>query len=186
MVKENIIHISMDDVSILLQSLYNTGVNGKSLELIRACYRNLVAMVKAGSTLSLPFPVTRSVQRDSVLLPAFFQILIVLDKLLKESSSKTSVCGLYLGGAAYADDVWVAAPSAPVTEQQGLNLPLMMAYISTVRKQDIKIQEPWNQAIVYPKLCVLPMYGQTICLQDREWRETSTRLEDIALLLAPW
>ena len=45
-----------------------------------------------------------------------------MDKLLsqlKETSSGTSLCGLYLGGAAHADDVRTIASSASVAEEQG-------------------------------------------------------------------
>ena len=66
----------------------------------------LTAVVKSRPNLSDPFPITRGVQQGSVLSPTFF--LIVMDKLLsqlKETSSGTSLCGLYLGGAAHADDV---------------------------------------------------------------------------------
>ena len=44
-----------------------------------------------------------------------------MDKLLKgltDTSARVSLCGLYLGGAAHADDVWAIAPSATAAEQQ--------------------------------------------------------------------
>ena len=78
--------------SILLQSLYQAGINGKAWRLIKACYGNLTAVVKSGSSLSHPFPVACGVQQGSVLSPIFF--LIVMDKLLnqlRECSADTSV-----------------------------------------------------------------------------------------------
>ena len=45
-----------------------------------------------------------------------------MDKLLqqlKATSAGLSICGLYLGGAAHADDVRAIASSASVTEEQG-------------------------------------------------------------------
>ena len=105
---------------ILLQSLFEAGINGKVWRLIKACYSNLTAVVKSGSTLSAPFAVTRGVQQGSVLSPTFF--LIVMDKLLqqlKATSAGLSICGLYLGGAAHADDVRAIASSASVTKEQG-------------------------------------------------------------------
>ena len=51
---------------ILLQSLFEAGINGKVWRLIKACYSNLTAVVKSGSTLSAPFAVTRGVQQGSV------------------------------------------------------------------------------------------------------------------------
>ena len=105
---------------ILLQSLFEAGINGKVWRLIKACYSNLTAVVKSGSTLSARFAVTRGVQQGPVLSPTFF--LIVMDKLLqqlKATSAGLSICGLYLGGAAHADDVRAIASSASVTEEQG-------------------------------------------------------------------
>ena len=55
-----------------------------------------------------------------MLSPIFF--LVVMDTLLqrlRETSSGMSICGLYLGGAAHADDVRVLASSAAVAEEQG-------------------------------------------------------------------
>ena len=85
--------------SILLQSLYQASINGKAWRLIKACYGNLTPVVKSGSSLSHPFPVTRGVQQGSVVSPTFF--LIVMDKLLnqlRECSAGTSVHDPYLRG----------------------------------------------------------------------------------------
>ena len=104
---------------VLLQSLFESGVNGKAWRLIRACYSNLTSVVHSGSTLSAPFAVLCGVQQGSVLSPTFF--LTIMDKLLqrlKETSAGVSLCGLYLGGAAHADDVRAIATSATVAEQQ--------------------------------------------------------------------
>ena len=107
--------------SILLQSLFNAGINGKSWRLIRNCYNNLYAVVKCSSTLSHPFPVTRGVQQGSVLSPIFF--LMVIDALLlqlKESRCGSSICGLYLGGSAHADDIRAVSNSLTSAEEQGM------------------------------------------------------------------
>ena len=108
------------DHSVLLQSLFEAGINGRAWRLIQACYSNLTAVVKSGSDLSSPFAVSRGVQQGSVLSPTFF--IIVMDKLLqqlKKTSAGLSICGLYLGGAAHADDVRAIAPSASAAEEQG-------------------------------------------------------------------
>ena len=68
--------------NILLQSLYQASINGKAWRLIKARYGNLTAVVKSGSSLSHPFPVTHGIQQGSVLSPTFF--LIVMDKLLHQ------------------------------------------------------------------------------------------------------
>ena len=106
--------------SVLLKSLFEAGINGKAWRLIKACYSNLSAVVKSGSALSSPFKVSRGVQQGSVLSPTFF--VIVMDKLLqqlKETSAGLSICGLYLGGAAHADDVRAITSSASGAEKQG-------------------------------------------------------------------
>ena len=106
--------------SVLLQALYNAGVNGKSWRLIRSCYGNLHACVKSGSTLSPAFSVSRGVQQGSVLSPTFF--LIVMDKLLnrlRDEQAGVSIEGLFLGGAAHADDVRTIASSLASAEAQG-------------------------------------------------------------------
>ena len=76
--------------------------------------------MKSGSALSSPFKVSCGVQEGSVLSPTFF--VIVMDKLLqqlKERSAGLSICGLYLGGVAHADDVCAITSSASGAEKQG-------------------------------------------------------------------
>ena len=107
--------------SILLNSLYDAGVNGKAWRVVSSIYNNLNAVVKSGSSYSSHFPISRGVQQGSVLSPTFF--LVVIDKLLSELSEKkagVSICELYLGGAAHADDVRTVATSAKGAEEQGL------------------------------------------------------------------
>ena len=54
---------------ILLRSLFQAGVNGKSWRLVRSWYNNLSVVVRTGST---SIPVLRGVQQGSVLPPSFF------------------------------------------------------------------------------------------------------------------
>ena len=67
--------------------------------------------------------------------------LIVMDKLLqlKATSAGLSICGLYLGGAAHADDVRAIASSASVTEEQGQIIHDFAVEngLKTVRKQKL-------------------------------------------------
>ena len=84
--------------SILLQLLYQAGINGKVWRLIKAYNGTLTAVVKSGSSLSHTFSVTHGIQQGSVLSPTFF--LVVMDKLLnqlRECSTGTSFHCLYLG-----------------------------------------------------------------------------------------
>ena len=61
--------------------------------------------------------------QGSVLSPTFF--LIVMDKLLHSLSEEkvgVSICNLYLGGAAHADDVTTVATSVKAAEEQGAHI----------------------------------------------------------------
>ena len=105
---------------VLLHSLFHAGINGRSWRLFRAWYSNLSALVRFKSVTSPSIPVHRGVQQGSVLSPTFF--LVVMDKLLLQLSDERcgiSICGLYLGGAAHADDVRTIASSAAIAEVQG-------------------------------------------------------------------
>ena len=106
--------------AILLRSLFQAGVNGRSWRLIRAWYENLTAVVRSGPTMSSPIHILRGVQQGSVLSPIFF--LVIMDDLLhqlSQSSCGASICRLYLGGAAHADDVRAIASSTSGAEAQG-------------------------------------------------------------------
>ena len=106
---------------ILLRSLFHAGVNGRSWRLVRAWYSNLSAVVRTGRTTSTSIPILRGVQQGSVLSPTFF--LVIMDELLLRLSEKdcgASICHLYLGGAAHADDVRAIASSTSIAEAQGV------------------------------------------------------------------
>ena len=102
---------------ILLQSLFHAGVNGKSWRFIKAWYSNTSAVVRSTSSLSSPFPIQQGVQQGSVLSPTFFLVVMDNQKLCGENCG-TSICGLYLGGAAHADDVRAIASSVTTVETQ--------------------------------------------------------------------
>ena len=87
-------------------------------------------------------------QQGSVLSPTSF--FIVMDKLqqLKDSSAGLSICGLYLGGTAHADDVRAIASSASATEEQGqiiqdfaIENGLRLKQLENRNCQDISIQQ---------------------------------------------
>ena len=165
--------------------------------LIRACYSNLTAVVKSGSTLSDPFPITRGVKQGSILSPTFF--LIVIDKLLwqlKKTSSGISICDLYLGRAVHAD-VSAIASSATVAEEKGWiihDFPSENDLKLNSEKQDITIQQPrkglskptgphsWDHTSSFVPW--LPVVSQFIS-KTWVWNQTSTRPDDNSLLLPP-
>ena len=106
--------------AILLRSLFEAGVNGKSWRLIWFWYSNLTAVVRSGAITSSPIHILRGVQQGSVLSPIFF--LVIMDNLLHQLSRNScgaSIYHLYLGGAIHADDVRAVASSTSVAEAQG-------------------------------------------------------------------
>ena len=107
---------------VLLKSLFDSGINGKSWRIIKACYERLQAVVSCGPSQSAPFSISRGVQQGSVLSPTFF--LVIMDKLLhslEKSNAGISVCNLYLGGAAHADDVRTISTSIKGASDQSNN-----------------------------------------------------------------
>ena len=111
--------------AVLLDSLFDAGIKGRTWRIISCMYNNLRAVVKSGFSISAPFTVLHSIQQGSVLSPTFF--LIVMDKLLmelKENKAGNSICNLYLRGAAHADDMrTIATRNEAITLK---NLPFML------------------------------------------------------------
>ena len=65
---------------IVLQRLFDEGVNGKCWRLIRSFYVNAKCRVRAGDALSKSYVLERGVKQGSILSPALF--LLVMDPLL--------------------------------------------------------------------------------------------------------
>ena len=68
------------EFSALLEELFQAGIRGKSLRLIRNWYTNLVSQVKVFAYISRPFNISRGICQGSVLSPTLFNL--VLDPLL--------------------------------------------------------------------------------------------------------
>ena len=89
---------------------------------MKAFYGNLQAIVNVNFTSFAVLSILGSVQQGSVLSPTFF--LVIMDKLLhslKHEIAGLSICSLYLGGAAHADNVRTIATSTQgATEQSKL------------------------------------------------------------------
>ena len=116
-----------------------------------------------------------------------------MDKLLRqlqESSSGTSICGLYLGRAAHVDDVRAIASSAIVTEEQSRiiqdfstdNSPKLnsekteIVELSRSSSHEKTIYTYWTiQLRPHLKLCALVTYGLTTHQQDLAWNLTSNK-----------
>ena len=98
---------------VLLERLYEVGVNGKTWRLLRSWYKGAFCRVKCDGELSESFMVERGVKQGSVLSPSLF--LIVMGPLLKQletSGLGLSVNNFYAGGFLHADDIRTLVTSA--------------------------------------------------------------------------
>jgi hypothetical protein len=100
------------ELPILLQRLFDLGINGKCWRLIKNWYTGSRGQVKVDNHLSDPFPVERGVKQGSVLSPTLF--FTVMDTLLHHITRENcglSVSGSFIGAAIHADDVRTCAAS---------------------------------------------------------------------------
>ena len=67
---------------VLLQKLFDAGVNGKLWRLLKSWYEGGSCQVKLDGKLSRHLPIGRGVRQGSVLSPALF--LLVMDPLLRQ------------------------------------------------------------------------------------------------------
>ena len=125
-----------------------------------------------------------------------------MDKLLRqlqETSPGTSIRGLYLGGAAHADDVRAIASSAIIAEEQSRiiqdfstdNLKLNGEKTEIVKLSRSNSHEKdclhlLDHTVETTPQAVCLGYGLTTHQQDWAWNLTSIRPDNNSLLLAPW
>ena len=84
---------------VLLEKLYDVGVNGKMWRLLKSWYEGGSCQVKLDGRLSDSFHVERDVKQGSVLSPALY--LLVMDPLLRQlqvSGVGLSINSFYAGG----------------------------------------------------------------------------------------
>ena len=113
------------ELPILLQHLFNKGINGKFWRLIKNWYTNSTSRVQVNNQLSEPFTVERGVKQGSVLSPTLF--LIVMDQLpkqLREKKYGLSVCQTFAGAAIHADELRTTASSKDVMGHQAREITL--------------------------------------------------------------
>ena len=104
---------------VLLEKLFDAGVNGKMWRLLKSWYEGGSCQVKLDGRLSVSYPVERGVKQGSVLSPALF--LLVMDPLLRQlqaSSVGLSVNNFYTGGFLHADDIRTLATSEASMKRQ--------------------------------------------------------------------
>ena len=98
---------------ILLQHLYDAGINGKCWRVIKNWYSQSTVRIRSNGLVSDPFVVGRGVKQGSVLSPSLFLIIIiVINSLighLRDKNYGTSLQGFFLGAAVHADDVRTVA-----------------------------------------------------------------------------
>ena len=97
---------------VLLEKLYDVGVNGKMWRLLKSWYEEGSCQVKLDGRLSDSYHVERGVKQGSVLSLALF--LLVMDPLLRQlqvSGVGLSINSFYAGGFLHADDIRTLATS---------------------------------------------------------------------------
>ena len=100
------------ELPVLLQRIFDLGINGKCWRLIKNWYTSSRGRVRVDGHLSDPFLVKRGVKQGPVLSPTLF--LTVMDKLLENMTSEKcglSVCGTFIGAPS------ILTMSEPVRQQ---------------------------------------------------------------------
>ena len=104
---------------VLLNRLFQIGINGKTWRLIKDWYADGTCCVCVDGVSSRVFPIERGVRQGSVLSPTLFNI--VMDPLLTSlESSDLGLCVNRLYGGAYlhADDIRTLSTSATTLQEQ--------------------------------------------------------------------
>ena len=105
---------------VLLQQLFNCGINGSCWRLLKNWYTGCSSVVRLNGGLSASFEVHRGVKQGSVLSPTLFSL--VIDSLLKnldQTGRGLSILGLDICGSAHADDLRTTSCDVTSAEAQG-------------------------------------------------------------------
>ena len=97
------------EYSVLLDHLYQSGVNAQMWRLVKSWYSSPTNRVRLGGhsgQLSDPFEIQRGVRQGSVLSPTLFLVAInPLLKQLAQLNQGVNVADVYVGSMAHADDI---------------------------------------------------------------------------------
>ena len=107
------------EYAVLMDKLFEVGVNGKMWCLLRNWYEGGSCCIKIDGRLSATYSVGRGVKQGSVLSPAPFMLL--MDPLLRELQAfgqGLSINNFYAGGFLHANDVRTLASSKESLEAQ--------------------------------------------------------------------
>ena len=130
----------------LLSHLKRTGISGKAWHLVKNLYSNIHSTVRIDGQTSPSFSVSRGVRQGSS-IPTLF--LLVIDPILLElnrRSSGPSICGLYLGAFAHADDI-------PTLATNITDCKLQISYISEyISSQGLALNVDKCEATISPSL----------------------------------
>ena len=94
------------EYNVLLDHLYQAGVNARMWRLIKSWYTNPTSRVCIENHMSDPFVIHRGVRQGSVLSPTLF--LVAINPLLKqlvELNKGVSIANVYVGSMVHADDI---------------------------------------------------------------------------------
>ena len=186
--------------SILLERLFEIGVNGRCWRIILNWYTSAQSKVHLNTGFSDPFPISRGVKQGSVLSPLLF--LIAVDPLLKTLKCKhagLSIHGNFMGGAAHADDLrTIATSKCSVVEQaniinkftSGNHLKLNSSKTEIIRIAYCHPQDNFISLfcflpilILLPRGSVLEHGGSTTSQSYDLFKKILLKLEELFLLL---
>ena len=107
------------EYDVLLDHLYQSGVNARLWWLIKSWYTNPTSRICFGSRLSAPFEIHRGVRQGSVLSPTLFLVAInpLLTKLVQFNQG-VSIANVYVGSMVHADDIRSVTSTLTAMEAQ--------------------------------------------------------------------
>ena len=104
---------------VLLQCLYDAGINGRAWRLLKSWYTSPKGMVRVNGSLSSMFTLERGVLQGSVLSPVLFSL--IMDPLLKSLQSRglgPFIGNTFAGAFIHADDIQTISSTQATLQAQ--------------------------------------------------------------------